>query len=499
MLKRTFWAWTALTGLGAAAALAGDIPLTTVQVATGLARPVFVTAPPGDLNRAFIVEQRSGTTGRVRILNLPDNTLNATPYLSVSPVSTGNEEGLLGLAFHPDFLNNGYFWVYYTTGGNNRIARYRANAPFDSSTTADAGSATTLLTINHPTFTNHNGGWIAFGPDGYLYVGTGDGGSGNDPPNNAQNPNVLLGKMLRLDVDGADDVPGNDDDDGVIGMTLPPYTSPPDNPFVGAAGMDEIWSIGLRNPWRNSFDRDTGDLYIADVGQNAIEEINFEKNGVAPTPVRNYGWRCMEGNNCTGLSGCTCNHPSLTLPIHTYSHSGGHCSISGGYVYRGCAMPEMHGIYFFADYCSARIWSFRFEGDALMEFTDRTTELAPGGGLVLNQITSFGEDAYGEIYICDQGGQVYKIVSADPLPDCDEDGVPDACETDSDGDGTPDDCETCPGDVNGDNEVDVTDLGTLLGNFGMTEAELSDGDLNGDGEVNVTDLGILLGNFGASC
>jgi len=426
--------------------------LTTVRVASGLSLPLYVTAPVGDFNRVFILEQRSGTTGRVRILNIPANMLNATPYLSVGPVATDSEQGLLGLAFHPNFLQNGYFWVYYTTAtGNNTIVRYQANAPFASSTTANAASATTLLTIQHPNFTNHNGGWMAFGPDGYLYVGTGDGGFGNDPSNNAQNINVLLGKMLRIDVDGADNIPGNDDDDGVIGMTLPPYTSPSTNPFAGpTAGSDEIYFIGLRNPWRNSFDRGTGAMYIGDVGQDLIEEIDYVAPNTPPTPVKNFGWRCMEGNNCTGLGGCTCNAANLTLPIQTYTHSSGRCSITGGYAYRGCAIPSLAGTYFYADYCVAQIFSFVYSGSGPAPApTNRTAELAPGGGLAINAITSFGEDAFGEMYICDQGGEVFKIVPrtlqgtdcnanarsdacdilADPSLDMNHNGIIDSCET----------------------------------------------------------------------
>jgi glucose/arabinose dehydrogenase len=398
-----------------ATARAGTTPLTSVRVASGLARPVFVTAPPGDTSRVFIVEQRSGTVGRIRVLQIPSNVLLPTAFLSISPLATGNEEGLLGLAFHPNYRDNGYFWVYYTnTSGNNVVVRYQANAPFDTSNTANAASATAVLTFAHPTNTNHNGGWMAFGPDGYLYIATGDGGSANDPPNNAQNINSLLGKMHRLDVDGADNIPGNADDDGFPADATRLYSTPADNPFAGATpGLDEIWSIGLRNPWRSGFDRLTGDLYTGDVGQNAVEEVDFQPGGMAPTPVRNYGWRCMEGTSCTGLTGCTCNAPDLTLPIHTFTHAAGNCSVTGGYVYRGCAMPAMHGIYFFADYCSAQIWSFRYStGTGVTEFTNRTAELAPGGGLSIATITSFGEDAVGELYICDQAGEVFKIIPA---------------------------------------------------------------------------------------
>lgn len=515
---------TAFTTFGAAWALAGGTPLTTVRVASGLSNPLFVTAPPGDTTRAFIVEQRSGSVGRIRVLNLPGNTLEATPYLSISPVATGSEQGLLGLAFHPDYMTNGYFWVNFTeAGGTTRIVRYRANPP--ASNTADAGSATNLLSINQP-FSNHNGGWMAFGPDGYLYISTGDGGSGNDPGNRAQNVNILLGKMLRIDVDGADDIPGNDDDDGQIGVTAPPYTIPPTNPFAGGGGAGEIWAYGLRNPWRPSFDRDTGDLFIADVGQNVWEEINFQEAGAAGG--RNYGWRCMEGLNCTGLTGCTCNGPTLTLPFYTYNHStdGGSCSITGGYVYRGCQIPDLQGTYFFADYCSSRIKSFRYDPvGGMTEFENRTAELDPPGAQAISSITSFGEDADGELYICDQGGEVFKIIPVTPGTDCDSNGVPDSCEADSDADGLPDNCDNCPnaanpgqedcdgdglgdacdaspcgcvGDLDGDDDIDLTDLSIQLGHFGGPGGP-EDGDLDGDGDVDLTDLSLLLAGYGTSC
>ncbi|TWT45739.1 Quinoprotein glucose dehydrogenase B precursor [Phycisphaerae bacterium RAS1] len=516
-----FCAFAAILAVTPILAPAGvGIPeLDTVRVASGLSRPLYVTAPEGDFARIFILEQFSGTTGRIRILNIPGNTLNATPYLSISPVSTGNEQGLLGMAFHPDFLNNGYFWVDYTnSAGTTVIARYQANAPYATSTTANAASATTVLTIAQP-FTNHNGGWVAFGPDGYLYIGMGDGGSANDPNGNGQNINVLLGKMLRIDVDGADNIPGNDDDDGAIGMTLPPYTSPSDNPFAGViAGMDQIWSIGLRNPWRNSFDRATGDLYIGDVGQNAIEEIDFQTGGMAGTPVRNYGWRCMEGTSCTGLTGCTCNAANLTLPISQYSHAGGRCSLTGGYVYRGCAIPELNGVYFFADYCTAEIFSFTYSGSgSAPAATSRTAELAPGGGLAINTITSFGEDALGEIYICDQGGEVFKIVSAaSVLIDCNANGQQDGCDIasgaslDTNANGIPDECEGACCLSGGECSFGTsTDCGTAGGTYqgngtNCLTAECAPpcllcGDTNCDGAVDILDINPFIAAVGDAC
>jgi glucose/arabinose dehydrogenase len=479
----------------------------TIRIIAGLARPLFVTAPDGDPNRIFILEQRVGTstTGQIRLFDQNTNTVQATPYLAISPVATSDEQGLLGLAFHPDFLNNGYFWVNYNnSSGTTIIARYRANAPFATSTTANAASATTVLTISQP-FSNHNGGWMAFGPDGYLYISTGDGGSGNDPQRNAQNVNSLLGKMLRIDVDGADNIPGNDDDDGVIGMTLPPYTNPPDNPFVlSPPGRPEIYFIGLRNPWRCSFDRDTGDLYIGDVGQTAFEELDFVRAGTPPLPVQNFGWVCMEGNQCTTVTnpGCTCGAPNLTPPIWTYGRATGIC-VTGGVVYRGCAIPSLYGSYLFADYGSNQIWSFAYDrsGNPVPAVTNRTAILAPGGGLSINSITSFGEDALGEVYICDRGGEVFKIVP-NPFLDADGDGIVDSCDNcpsvrnrdqaDTDADGIADACDNCPGipnpgqeDCDGDGVGDACEspciagtVDTGAGGSGPTATLLTNGSAN---------------------
>ena len=372
--------------------------LTTVRVASGLTLPLYVVAPPGHFDRLFIVEQRSGTQGRIKILNLVTGTVNTTPFLTVTGVSTGNEQGLLGLAFHPDYASNGYFYVNFTnTAGTTVIRRYTASA---DPNLADPNSAYPILFIAQP-YSNHNGGWISFGLDGYLYIGMGDGGSGGDPQNHAQNINDLLGKMLRLDVNG-DDFPADPNSN---------YAIPPTNPFVGVNGRDEVWAYGLRNPWRCSFDRLTGDLYMGDVGQNAWEEISFQP--AASTCGQNYGWRCYEGNHAYNTSGCP-SPTTMVFPIYEFSHSGGHCSVTGGYVYRGNQICDLRGTYFFADYCSNRIWSFRYDGSNLTEFLDRTTELDPPGTLTINSITSFGEDAAGELYICDQGGEIFKIIPVGP-------------------------------------------------------------------------------------
>lgn len=372
----------------------------TERVASGLNRPIQVTAPEGD-PRLFIVEQR----GVIKILK--DGAILPVPFLDIDskvPNISGNDErGLLGLAFHPDYANNGYFFVNYISVINNNtvVERYQVSGDPD---VADPASNKLIITLAQP-FTNHNGGNLQFGPnDGYLYIGLGDGGSANDPGDRAQCLNTLLGKMLRLDID--------------VPMETIAYEIPPDNPWVdGDPGtLDEIWARGLRNPWRYSFDSMTGDLYIGDVGQNTLEEIDFQP--ASSTGGENYGWRIMEGENCFVASNCDdppipCNDPSLELPIHQYDHTVGF-SITGGFVYRGAAIPQIQGVYFFADFGTAKIWSFRYDGENKTEFTDRTAELAPGGGLAISSISSFGQDGFKELYIVDRGGtttgEVYKIL-----------------------------------------------------------------------------------------
>ncbi|HEU5310343.1 MAG TPA: PQQ-dependent sugar dehydrogenase, partial [Candidatus Eisenbacteria bacterium] len=382
---------------------ASAVVLKTVRVAQGLRLPLFVTAPPGDGGRLFIVEQR-GTDARGRIRIVKNGTLLATPFLTTDVLSSNNEQGLLGLAFAPDYWETGRFYVHYTnTNRDIVIARYTVSSNPD---VADP-TGTILLTIPK-SFNNHNGGWIAFGPDGYLYVSTGDGGSFDDPSDNAQNRDVLLGKILRLDVSGAT------------------YTSPPTNPFFGAIpGRDEVWATGLRNPWRDSFDRLTGEFIIADVGQGTWEEVNIVAPGTAGA---NYGWRCFEGSHeylASSTNPCaSCSDPSCPMidPAHEYVDTAGRCSITGGYVYRGNDIPDLRGTYFFADYCTGEIWSGKFLDGVLTEVQNRTAELEPAG-LSIDNVSSFGEDARGELYVCDSQGEVYKIVAFDtsdvepsPLP-----------------------------------------------------------------------------------
>jgi glucose/arabinose dehydrogenase len=348
----------------------------------------------------FITEKN---TGLIRILKT--DVVLATPFLDISTrISSSGERGLLGLAFHPDYANNGYFYVSYTrtTDGAIVIERFQVTANPDI---ADPSSGTVMLDpIPHPGQSNHNGGWIGFRPQdgnaGYLYISTGDGGSAGDPPCNAQNGNVLLGKILRIDVD---------DGDPLI---------PPSNPFVGNPNfLDEIWAYGLRNPWRCSFDRATGDLYIGDVGQGTREEISFQS--ASSLGGENFGWKVMEGTSCFGTGNCVsppaCNSPTLTDPIYDYAWGATGRCIIGGSVYRGCAIPGLSGTYFFADNSTDRIWSFRYDGTSVTEFTDRTAELAPAVGTI-NSPVAFAEDARGELYIVDHGasGELYKIVANVP-------------------------------------------------------------------------------------
>jgi glucose/arabinose dehydrogenase len=466
--------------VGLAAFAAQGQTLGTVRVASGLSRPVYVTHAPGDFKRVFIIEQRSSNIGRIRILDLETGVLQPTPFLNITPVTTGSEQGLLGLAFDPGYADNGHFYVNYTAPGPGAgytiVERYTVmeNDP----NIANPDSVLQILQVTQPD-SNHNGGWMGFGPDGLLYIAMGDGGSGNDPWGqfgNGQNKNALLGKMLRIDP-SADAFP--DDDERY-------YSIPAENPFVDADGADEIWAWGLRNPWRNSFDRLTGDLWIADVGQNLVEEVNFQPASSAGG--ENYGWRCMEGFNCTGLTGCECDADELTDPIHVYTHGGNpfRCSITGGYVYRGCAIPGLDGAYFFGDYCSNQIWSLRLIDGQVEELTDRSAELAPGGGLSIVDISGFGEDAYGEMYICDLGGEVFKIIPDEFVgPDCNENGARDACDIlsglslDANADGIPDECqEACYGDFNGDGSLDFFDFLAFTNSFNAQE-DKADCDQNG--------------------
>jgi len=331
-------------------------------ITSGLTRPVDIQPANDGSNRLFIIEK----TGRIRIYQ--NGQLLDAPFLDITDRVNdgGNEMGLLGLAFHPDYEQNGFFYVNYTgDGGNTRISRFQA-----SGNSADSNSEKVLLVIEQP-YQNHNGGALAFGPDGYLYAGLGDGGSGGDPHKNGQNTNSLLGKILRLDVNNGD-----------------PYAIAADNPFG-----NEVWAYGLRNPWRISFDRSTGDLWIGDVGQNTWEEIDYLPAG--SESGANFGWSVMEGNH---------NYDSepqsgMYLPVAEYSHAEGGCSVTGGYVYRG-TIPEWNGVYLYGDYCSGKVWAL-----ILSDGQWQSQVMFETGVL----ITSFGQDESGEIYLASDNGSIYHL------------------------------------------------------------------------------------------
>jgi len=370
--------------LGVAIAARAATPLHTVRVAQGLSFPLFATSPPSDTARVFIVERRGpDSRGRVKILR--NGSILARPFLTTQVLSTGSEQGLLGLAFAPDYATTGRFYINYTrSDGTTIIERRLVSADPDSA----EPTGVTVLSIPQPQ-ANHNGGWLGFGPDGYLYVASGDGGGAGDTDDNAQNLSTHLGKILRLDVSGAT------------------YRSPASNPFFGSVpGLDEIWAYGLRNPWRPSFDRLTGDLIIADVGQETLEEINFAPAG--SPGGENYGWRPKEGSAPTPGVGDPIP-PGVVDPIHEYSHAQGR-SVIGGYVYRGSQVAGLGGTYVFADHFT-RIWSFKYDGTTVSGFTDRTAELGRASG---SRVSSFGEDAAGELYIVYLGGSVFRVTGAIP-------------------------------------------------------------------------------------
>ena len=354
----------------------GAEPVALEQVASGLSFPLYLTAPVGD-PRLFIVEKG----GRIRIVK--DGALLPTPFLDISgQVSGGNEQGLLGLAFHPQYATNGRFVVHYTDpAGDTRVSGFRVSGNPD---VADPASEVSILTADQP-FSNHNGGQVLFGPDGFLYVMLGDGGASGDPGSRAQSLADLLGSILRIDP-----------------LEAGGYVVPADNPFTQTAGArPEIWSYGLRNPWRVAFDPSNGDLYIADVGERQWEEVDVSSSADGAGKGLNFGWNIMEGPDCFG--GSSCDQEGLQLPVLSYDHGEG-CSITGGLVYRGAAIPALQGHYFYSDFCSGWVRSFRYEsGSAVDQFQWPT--LAPGGG-----VPSFGEDAAGELYVMSADGAVYRIV-----------------------------------------------------------------------------------------
>jgi glucose/arabinose dehydrogenase len=370
--------WLGMMSLTACTTLATATTLELEPVADGLLQPTAVTHAGDGTKRLFVVLQGG------QIMIVEDEQVLAEPFLDIGGlISAGGERGLLDVAFHPDYAQNGLFFVNYTdTSGDTVVARYQVS---DDPNQADPGSGQVVLTVEQPQG-NHNGGQIRFGPDGYLYIALGDGGGGGDPFGNGQDLTTLLGALLRIDVD-----------------TGEPYGVPADNPFVNDPGArGEIWAYGLRNPWRFSFDRETGDLWIADVGQGDWEEINLQPAG--SSGGENYGWNIVEGTHCFPPN-TSCKTEGLVLPVLEYQNTDGHCSVTGGYRYRGESLEYLQGVFVFGDFCSGTVWGASEGSDGGWTFE---TLLKTGF-----RIATFGEDEAGEVYVADyEGGTVYRLVGA---------------------------------------------------------------------------------------
>jgi hypothetical protein len=410
-------------------------------IASGLLRPTSMAAAPNDRARLFVSEQ----AGRVRLVK--NGSLMTTPFLDIRSLvlSNGFEEGLLSLAFHPNYASNGYFYLCFTnTGGHLEVDRYTVSANPDQ---ADPASRFVIISISHPGSVYHYGGQLQFGPEGYLYLSTGDGNDPGDQLNNAQNTGVLLGKMLRLDVDSGS-----------------PYAIPPTNPFVGPGNpLDQIWSIGFRNPWRFSFDRLSGDLWLGDVGQYLWEEVNREP---PDSGGRNYAWNCYEGTHpfLTNPSQPHCVGRTFTWPVYEYGHGAGRCSVTGGYVYRGSPNSTFFGQYVFSDYCQASGFStLIFDGNNWMS-TDHT--LVPPAGHTIDNPSAFGQDAIGDLYLVDfsyNAGELYRLNLR-----------PATCVAGND-------------DVNGDGQVDVVDIQLVAADFVRPDF-VPDYDVDCSGAVDLADV-----------
>ena len=360
-------------------------------VVKGLEQPLFLTSPPGDLERLFVLER----PGRIRILK--NGSLLEEPFLDIKrTITTRGEGGILGLAFHPNYTENGRFFINYTEKkdkGATIVAEWTVHP--DNPDIANLDSGVEIIRIQQP-WSNHNGGMVEFGPDGFLYIGMGDGGAAGDPGDRAQDGKTLLGKMLRLDIDAAS-----------------PYGIPKDNPFRNSKSFrEEIWAYGLRNPWRFSFDKLTGDLWIGDVGQNAWEEIHHQPAGTQGGA--HFGWRTFEG--VEAFEGDAVKLDDTSRPVYTYKQAGRpkRCSVTGGYVYRGSAIPWLQGSYIFGDWVSNEIWAGRLKDGDLQDIRDLTEELSPKPGKRLGGVVSFGEDAAGELYVlCMLSGKIWRIVDAE--------------------------------------------------------------------------------------
>jgi glucose/arabinose dehydrogenase len=434
----------AMAGVLASADLAhADPKLTATTVATGLTTPVYVTAPPGDPSRVFVVER----SGAIRVVDTSTGTVAPVPFLSYTDVSTDTEQGLLGMAFSPNYAQNGLFYTYRSNlAGDIVVEGLQVSA---DPNLADPTSAQVVFTEPHQAV-YHYGGWLGFGPlDGHLYISVGDGGD----LTNAQNSSALYGKILRIDVnaDGFPDDPAKN------------YAIPATNPFANGGGAGEVFAYGLRNPWRAGFDGQTGDLYVGDVGENTIEEIDLIP--ASSGGGQNFGWSLLEGDLPTGLGDPT--GQDLVAPLHQYARDVG-SSVTGGNVFRGDNIGGgLQGAYFFGDFISGKLWSLRVVDGQVTELEDRTLELAPLDGNPILNPAGFGEDGLGRIYIADfSSGGIFRIDAVPAAADPDRNGV-----------------------------VDLTDFGILKANFG-TGTIWDQGDFNADGKVDLTDFGVLKANFG---
>jgi glucose/arabinose dehydrogenase len=463
---------------------AGGLPsLDTELVASGLTGANLVVAAPGDDSRLFVVQ----TNGIIRVIE--SGVLLTTPFLNIDAIVPNESfNGLIGLAFHPDYENNGYFYLHHplgtTTSNRLTIARYTVTA---EPNVADPNSREEILVLNYPSLPGHHlGGSLNFGPDGYLYIPLGDGGTtGGETAGGARSQSLASpwGKVLRIDV--------NDDDFRADANRN--YAIPPDNPFVGQGGDEAVFALGLRNPYRSCFDSATNDFYIADVGRFSREEIDIIPTGSGGG--QNFGWNCAEGTLCTTNANCSCTEDPLVDPIHEYAHADG-CSVSGGAIYRGCAIEGIDGHFFFGDWCSRRIWSFRFDSNTVVEFTEWTDQLAPPGGF--GAILSISAGPLGELYITD-GSSVRRIIPEGGVIDRNDNGIADGCER-----------APCPGDIVSsdtfqpppDGQVDAADLAFLLGAWGANPGSLADMVTSRtfapppDGMVDGADLAYLLGAWG---
>ncbi len=421
---------------------------------SGLDKPLNIANPGDGTNRLFVVEQ----VGRIRVIE-NDSLLNE-PFLDISSkVACCYEQGLLSIAFSPNYESNGYFYVNYTNkSGNTTISRFSVLSA--NPNRADSSSEEIILTVNQPAG-NHNGGHMEFGPDGYLYIGMGDGGGSGGPNNNGQNKNTLLGKMLRIDPENAS---------GSLN-----YSIPSSNPFYNQSGArGEIWAYGLRNPWRFTFDSKTGDLYIADVGQFKLEEVNFQSAN--SSGGQNYGWRIMEGTSCFNPSNCS--QDGITLPVAEYNHSQG-CSITGGVVYRGYEYLQLDGIYFYADYCSGRFWGLRKSGNSWQNEQILTTQYEP---------TSFGRDKNGRVFFTDFANNAVYEITGITTP---ASGTPSPTSSAS-----PTASSAIPGDGNFDGRVDGLDFVIWVDNYGNSNVHgAHDGDFNNDEKVDGLDFVIWVDNY----